>query len=233
MRLAILSDIHANLAALNAALRLTEQARADALICLGDIVGYGADPVACVDLIRTYADLTVLGNHDEAIAFNRDMNVLPRDGQHVALRHQQLLAPSQFDWLRSLPYAAEAYGCSFVHASPDQPEEWKRLDSFPLLQAQFNAFKSPICFVGHSHRPAIASASLGVHKVKPGHRFLVDVGSVGQPRDGDPRLCFGLYDTEAVSFEFIRGHYEVEASVKRLQDEGLPKQLATRLREGR
>jgi len=232
VRLAVLSDIHANLAALSQALRRIDRLGADAVVCLGDIVGYGPDPEACVELVRSHTDLVVLGNHDEAVAFDRDVEYLPKDGQAAARLHQTLLSEDDLAWLRRLPYRAEAYGCTFVHASPDEPEAWNRLDSYPLLQAQFAAFSTPVCFVGHSHRPAVASASLGVHKVKPGHRFLVDVGSVGQPRDQDPRLSFALFDTEAVTCEIVREHYDVEATVQRLRERKLPKALAKRLRQG-
>jgi len=136
------------------------------------------------------------------------------------------------EWLRALPLRYEAYDATFVHASPDAPGEWYRLDSFHAVQAQFAAFGTPICFVGHSHKPAVASNTFGVLRVRPDHRFIVDVGSVGQPRDGDSRLGFALFDTEEFACEIIRGHYDVERTAARIKEEGLPGVLAERLKQG-
>ncbi|NNF58564.1 MAG: metallophosphoesterase family protein [Rhodothermaceae bacterium] len=232
MRLAVLSDIHANLEALTTALRLAEEHGADTVVCLGDVVGYGPDPGPCIDLVRAHCEATVLGNHDEAVAFERGTQVLPRDGQVAAKRHREQLSDDHLDWLRGLPLQHEAYGCTFVHASPDNPADWARLDTFHAVQRQFDAFETPICFVGHSHIPAVASSSLGVLRVRRGHRFLADVGSVGQPRDRDPRLAFALYDTEAVTYEIVRAHYDVEKTAIRIAEADLPSSLAHRLRRG-
>ena len=232
MRLAVLSDIHANLEALSTALKQADEHNADAVICLGDVVGYGPDPGPCIDLVRAHCEATVLGNHDEVVAFDRGLNVLPREGQVAAKHHRAHLSDDHLDWLRALPLRYEAHGCTFVHASPDDPADWARLDTFHAIQKQFDAFETPICFVGHSHIPAVVSSSLGVLRVRQGHRFLVDVGSVGQPRDRDPRLAFALYDSEAVTCEIIRAHYEVEKTAVRIAEEGLPSSLAHRLRRG-
>lgn len=232
MRVAVLSDIHANLDALTEALRLCERNKAEAAICLGDVVGYGPDPGPCIDLVRSYCEACVQGNHDEAVATDEGFDFLPKDGRAVARKHRAELSEEHLSWLAALPLRHEAYGATFVHSSPDQPESWRRLGSFQALQSQFAAFETGICFVGHSHVPAIACNQVGVLSVRHGHRFLVDVGSVGQPRDEDSRLAFGLFDSEAFSCELIRGHYEVERTVSRLKKEGLPGGLAQRLRKG-
>jgi diadenosine tetraphosphatase ApaH/serine/threonine PP2A family protein phosphatase len=230
--LAIFSDVHANLPALQEVLRLTDERGAEARYCLGDVVGYGPDPAPCVDLVRAHCDGCVLGNHDEAIAFGRGIEGLPLDAQRAAPLHRSLLSEEQLAWLQSLPLRLEAHGATFVHSSPDHPDAWRRLDSFHAVRAQFSAFATPICFVGHSHRPAVASATIGVLTVRPGHRFLIDVGSVGQPRDHDPRLAFALFDTDAFSVEIVRAHYDVEATAQRVAAAGLPTRLADRLRRG-
>ena len=232
MLLAILSDVHANLAALETALRLAEARGAETVYCLGDVVGYGPDPGPCIDRLRAHGAACVLGNHDEAVAFDRGTGALPPDARRVVAAHQALLTDDQHAWLRALPLALEAHGAVFVHASPDDPAAWHRLDTFPALRAQFAAFAPPICFVGHSHRPAVVSETLGVFAVRPGHRFLVDVGSVGQPRDHDARLAFVLFDTEAFTCEIVRAHYDVAATAQRIVDAGLPPALAERLRRG-
>lgn len=232
MLIAVLSDVHANLAALEAALRLAEARGADAVYGLGDVVGYGPDPGPCVDLLRAHAAGCVLGNHDEAVALERGVASLPLDGQEAVARHRSMLSEAQRAWLRGLPLRIEAHGATFVHASPDDPGAWHRLDGFHAVRAQFDAFTTPLCFVGHSHRPAVVADALGVFAVRPGHRFLVDVGSVGQPRDHDPRLAFALYDTEAFTCEIVRTHYDVEATAGRITAVGLPATLAERLRHG-
>ena len=232
MRLAVLSDIHANLEALEAALAEVDRRGADALVCLGDVVGYGPDAAACVDLVRERATATVLGNHDEAVAFDRHLEYLPKSARKAVKYHQSTLSEDQLAWLRSLPLRHEMDGVTLVHAAPDRPEMWPRLSSFVELQAQFAAFDTPICFVGHSHRPAVVSDRVGVHRVRPGHRFLVDVGSVGQPRDRDPRLAFGLFDSEAFSYELVRAHYDVARTAAKVKAAGLPTTLGDRLRRG-
>lgn len=232
MLLAVLSDIHANLEALTTALRLAETRGADALICLGDVVGYGPDPGPCVDLVRDHFEACVLGNHDEAVAQKGDQHVLPRDAWDAVRLHRSLLAEEQLGWLRSLPLRYEAHEATFVHASPEDPDAWNRLDTFHTVHAQFHAFDTPLCFVGHSHVPAVVADSVGVLRVRAGHRFIVDVGSVGQPRDHDPRLAFTLYDTEAFTCEVVRAHYDVGKTVARIGAVGLPSGLGERLRRG-
>lgn len=232
MRIAILSDVHANLQALETALADLDARGIDHAVCLGDTVGYGPDPGPCVDLVRSRCEIAVLGNHDAAVAREEEVGVLPADGQVAARLHRTLLTDDQLDWLATLPLRAEAHGATFVHASPDVPEAWARLQSFREVQAQFEAFETDVCFVGHSHRPAVASSSVGVHRVRPGHRFLVDVGSVGQPRDRDPRLSYGIFDAEAVSVEMVRLHYDHTRTAARIAEVGLPTSLGDRLRRG-
>ena len=232
MLVALVSDIHGNLHAFERALADIDTRGVDQIVCLGDIVGYGPDPEACVALARDRCDLTVLGNHDAAVALESGLDVLPKDGRVAALRHREWLSGDALDWLAARPLRIDRPEATYVHASPNHPEDWERLDSFPAVRAQFAAFDAPICFVGHSHKPAVASSSVGVFKVRPGHRFLVDVGSVGQPRDHDPRLSYGLYDTEAFSVETVRLHYDVARTAARVHERGLPDGLGARLRRG-
>ena len=232
VQIAVLSDIHANLEALTTALKLAEEHKADSVICLGDVVGYGPDPAACIELIQTTCEACVLGNHDEAVAFDKNLYVLPNDAQTVVRRHQRTLSENHLEWLRALPLRYDAHGASFVHSTPEDPAAWNRLESFHAVQAQFSFFDGPICFVGHSHKPAVASNTVGVLRVRPGHRFLVDVGSVGQPRDKDSRLGFALFDTKEFACVFVRAHYDVERTAMRIKEEGFPSVLAERLKQG-
>ena len=232
MRLAVLSDVHANLDALRAVLAEADARGADALVCLGDVVGYGPDPGACVDLVRERCTSTVIGNHDAAVARGEGLAVLPPDGQAAALAQRGWLSPDQTAWLAGLPLTAVAHGVTLVHASPDEPASWHRLDSFGAVQAQFGAFETDVCFVGHSHTPAVVSDQLGVTRVRPGHRYLINVGSVGQPRDRDPRAAFGLYDTDTMTYELVRVYYDVARTRLRVSERGLPAGLGERLAIG-
>ena len=232
MRLAVLSDVHANLEALTTALAEVDRLGVDAVVCLGDIVGYGPEPGPCIDLVRERCEVTVLGNHDEAVAFDRRLEYLPEDGQKAVRLHQKLLDADQMAWLQSLPLNVERYDTTLVHASPLEPESWARITSYLELQAQFSAFHTDVCFVGHSHRPAIVADKVGVLRVRHGHRYLINVGSVGQPRDRDPRLAFGLFDTETFKYELIRAHYDVARTSSKIRKAGLPDTLSARLRRG-
>lgn len=232
MRLAVLSDVHANFEALTTALDEIDRRGADAIVNLGDVVGYGPDPVPCLDLVRERCAVSILGNHDEAVAFDRNVQYLPKDAQKVNKAHQNALDDDRLEWLRSLPLRVEGFGVTLAHASPLEPAAWSRLSSFHELQAQFPAFETDVCFVGHSHRPAVVADKVGVLRVRKGHRYLIDVGSVGQPRDRDPRLSFGLFDTESFEYELVRLHYDVARTTARLRESNYPASLASRLIRG-
>ena len=233
MKLAVISDIHSNLQALERALEAIDTQEADAIYCLGDIVGYGADPVACLELVRERCDGVVRGNHDEAVATGRGLEVLPKDGQLAARHNRRALSDEQLDYLADLPLIQEADGCTFAHASPRAPERWSRLASFMEAKEQFAHFATDVCFIGHTHTPAVMSDKIGVLRVRPGRRYLINVGSVGQPRDGNPRLAFAFFNTEDVTLEPVRLPYDVQEAAARIREEELPGALADRLERGR
>lgn len=233
MLLAVLSDVHANLPAFEKALAVAEERGAERYYFLGDIVGYGGEPKACLDLLRERFDGAVLGNHDLAVATGEGMASLPPDGQRAARLHRETLSKDDLAYLANLPLTLEADGCTFAHASPQMPERWLRLESYTVTKAQFEHFETDVCFIGHSHLPAVVSNKLGVMSVRRGPRFLVNVGSVGQPRDRDARLSFGLFDTEAFTYEHVRAHYPVEQAARRIAEAGLPASLGDRLKVGR
>jgi predicted phosphodiesterase len=233
VRIAIISDIHANLEALDAVLQSIDEMGVDATYCLGDIVGYNADPGACVERVRTRCDGVVLGNHDAAVARNSGIASLPPDGQEAARHNRSLLSEEQRDYLADRPPVLQAARCTFVHATPDDPMAWKRLTTYPAAQRQFAHFETDLCFVGHTHVPAVMSDQLGVLHVREGHRFLVNVGSVGQPRDQTPKASFGIFDTEAVSYQNMRVEYDVAAAAGKIRAApDLPDRLAERLEVG-
>lgn len=232
MQIAVLSDIHSNLEALTAALEEIERRGIDRIYCLGDVVGYGADPAACVDLVRARMAGTVLGNHDAAVAADAGIRVLPKDGQAAVKHNREQLDVDQTAFLDSLPLTLEMDGCTFVHATPEDPARWQRIGTFTSTHRQFEHFTTDVCFIGHTHIPGIVADRLGVLRMRRGHRYLVNVGSVGQPRDGDPRLSFGIFDAEAFSCEIIRLDYDVETAARKITEAGLPRRLASRLKKG-
>jgi diadenosine tetraphosphatase ApaH/serine/threonine PP2A family protein phosphatase len=232
MLLAFISDIHSNLQALEAVLAYADDEGVEEFYCLGDIVGYGADPNACLALVRERCNGIVLGNHDQAVVHESYRANLPRDGRKAARHNNTALSEEELAFLAGLPLKEAAHGCAYVHATPRNPDHWIRLTSFQLAQNQFAAFDEDLCLVGHTHRPTVFSDRLGVHQVRPGHRFIVNVGSVGQPRDGDPRACIGLLETQSWSFRLERVEYDVEAAVARIREEHLPKRLGERLLTG-
>jgi predicted phosphodiesterase len=232
VRIACISDIHSNLEALTAALRFIEQKEVDAIFCMGDIVGYGADPAACVDLIRERCTAVVLGNHDAAVALNRDLNQLPGYGREAALHNRAHLSKEQLSYLASLPLKMEINGCTLVHATPYAPDAWLRLNSFLAVKQQFEHFSTDVCLMGHTHVPAVISNRIGVLTVRAGHRYLINVGSVGQPRDKNPRLCVGLFDMTSFNYELARISYDVTSAAAKIRAAGLSDRLAMRLELG-
>lgn len=234
VKLAIISDIHSNLEALERTFQAIDEADVDAVYCLGDVVGYNADPSACVDLVRERCEAVVLGNHDAAVARNTDVTFLPADGQEAARHNREQLSETQRDYLADLPLTHTVANRTFVHATPDDPTAWKRLTAYPAAQAQFDHFDTDVCFIGHTHSPAVMADSLGIFRVRSGHRYLINVGSVGQPRDGTPKLSFGLFDTEDFTYENVRLDYDVAAAARKIRNaDRLPNTLADRLEEGR
>lgn len=232
MRIALISDIHSNLPALEAVLSEIDREGISDIYCVGDVVGYGADPVICVDLIQSRCAKVVLGNHDLAVATGEGLDYLPPDGQIAAEHNADQLANDQKAWLASLPLIDSDENVTLAHASPGDPERWLRVESFFLAQAQFNHFQTDVCFVGHTHLPGILCNQLGVLRVRKGHRYLINVGSVGQPRDGDPRACLSIFDTDTFEFELRRVPYNVDRAIQRIKEEGLPKRLGKRLEKG-
>ena len=241
MRYAILSDIHANAEALRAVLD-DARPRADAVLCLGDVVGYGADPEACIDLVATTCAAVVAGNHEYAVAGLLDLAWFNPWARAAAEWTRERLDDDARAWLASLPLVRDVADATLVHASPAHPEEWEYLVSPDDGHAVFGAFVTRLCFVGHSHLPrAWAQGSWGrAHDatpaelaLEPGCRYLVNVGSVGQPRDRDPRAAYALWDLDARRVSIPRVAYDVAAARAKIVAAGLPRFLADRLADGR
>jgi diadenosine tetraphosphatase ApaH/serine/threonine PP2A family protein phosphatase len=240
VKLALISDIHANLEALEAVLEDVRAAKVSAVRSLGDLVGYGADPDACVARVREVASVSLLGNHDAVAIGERgdaEFNDLARD----AIRWtKSMLSAESVSYLRGLPLEHREEDCLFSHAHPVHPEEWTYVFPGQHVEEIFESVSGRLLFVGHTHVSAVANdrANLlhsfpeGKLRLEEGVRYLINVGSVGQPRDRDPRAAWGLLDLEASTYEQRRVEYDVLGAQRRILASGLPGLLADRLERG-
>ncbi len=240
--IAVISDIHGNLEALEAVLVDARKEGATDVICLGDIVGYGADPNRCVELVRESSAAVVLGNHDAAAldpAEADEFNPLARD---AILWTRRTLSPANLEMLRSLPMAHVRDEIRYVHASPEAPETWPYVLNVADAQFAFSAFSEAVCFIGHTHVPTWMVLEDGMVidmivaeqlEMRGEGRALINVGSVGQPRDGDWRASYVLFDREQRRVVARRVEYALEAATAKILAAGLPEELAHRLSFGR
>ncbi len=242
MKFAIISDIHANLEALNTVLAAIDAMEdVENTICLGDVVGYNADPNTCVEILRDRDMLTILGNHDAvACGFEEPWNFNPV-AMAAALWTRDALNDDNLNWLRTLPDMLKFEDFIAVHGAPDSRNtymiNWE--DILPHLDFMRES-ECNLCIAGHTHSPAIFSDD-GVYVVDDDNCFhigddkifFINPGSVGQPRDGNPDAAFGLLDTEERVFEQIRIPYPVKKAQQRVLEAGLPQFLADRLALGR
>jgi len=242
MKIAILSDIHSNLEALEAVEKEIGGLGVDAIYFIGDVVGYGPDPNACTKWVMENADLAVMGNHDIAALGKIDIESFNPNAKRAIIWNALQLENWAMDYLATLPMVISRDDVTIVHANPQDPESWNYIFSLWDAEMNFSHFESTFCFVGHSHQPVIVvmegSGQVSVlpdssFKADEGTRYLINVGSVGQPRDGNPEACFGLLDTETMEFSILRSPYEFRMTQEKMLDAGLPGPLADRLSEGR
>ncbi len=243
MRYAILSDVHANLEALEVVLGDIQDRRPHAILCLGDFVGYGPDPNGCVDRLRPQLAGAVAGNHDLAALGDLDIASFNPLAQAAILWTRQHLSAPVHTYLQGLPRQLTPNGFLAVHGSVRDPVEEYIFDP-ETAAASFQASDFHLCVVGHTHVPAVFVANGGRVTVAPllpdeplqldgGQRYIVNVGSVGQPRDGDPRAAYLWFDGEAQTATLIRLPYSLEITQKKMAAAGLPAMLAERLAYGR
>jgi diadenosine tetraphosphatase ApaH/serine/threonine PP2A family protein phosphatase len=242
MRYGIFSDIHSNLEALDSVLRAYSSVTIDRFLCVGDIVGYGADPVGCINLVKEIGAVTVAGNHDWASA-----GVISVDAFNPLAREAVRWTSGRCDhaaaqFLEDLRLVYREDPLTLVHASLDDPAEFKYLGDTTPASATFAAMETSVCFVGHTHavavyaqteRGAILDESARAFTLKEGFRYIVNVGSVGQPRDGDPRAAYCVFDSDTGRIEIERTAYDVTTAARKIRDAGLPAFLAERLLSGR
>lgn len=244
MRYGIISDIHSNLEALTAV--VDALADTDALVCVGDIVGYGPDPNECCEFVRERVMATVLGNHDAAVAGLMPLDWFNSYARSAVLWTKEQLSDENLRFLRALGLVRESEHFVMVHASLDDPRRFDYITSPWEASPTFAEMGThSLCFVGHTHHAeyyALEEGRVGADRInmaaggtidlKPGFQYIINVGSVGQPRDGNPRASCGIYDTEKRFVQILRVEYPVAVVQSRMRGAGLPDILWDRLAYG-
>jgi diadenosine tetraphosphatase ApaH/serine/threonine PP2A family protein phosphatase len=237
---AIVSDIHGNLEALEAVLADIARHKPASIVCLGDFVGYGASPNECIERLRPLIEHAVVGNHDLAAIGRLRLTYFNSNAAAAALWTETALTEANRAYLAGLPYAVRWRDTLLVHASPAEPENWHYVLSPVEARAEMDAYTETVCFIGHSHYPGVFDrhdervryTRTPELRIERGHRYLVNVASVGQPRDGDPRAGYMLYDDMERVLRHVRLEYDLAGAMKRIIDAGLPRFLAERLQWG-
>ena len=240
MRLAIFSDVHANLEAFEAVLQDAETNHSTQYVCLGDVVGYNANPHECAERIRNMDCPIVKGNHDEQASLvesSRDFNEL---AEHAIEWTRENLTEEDTEWLRALRLERQVRDFSIVHATLDPPAQWGYVFNNLDAAASFTYQHTTVCFFGHTHVPMAFIRDDGVRRVNVdqlridnGKKYFINTGSVGQPRDGDWRAAYCIYDTEKNVVEQHRVKYDLPTAQSKIVKAGLPRLLAERLAIGR
>lgn len=239
MRLGIFSDVHSNLEALQAVVAAYRELGIDRYICLGDVVGYGASPNECCQIVRDLAQVVVLGNHDAAVTGRMDYSFYYDAARHALDWCAAQLTSENMRWLKQIPYTAEENGLGFSHGNPLAPENFDyifTLDQAADLLPHFDRLKD-VQFIGHSHlTKSFALSQEEVNEVvarrfglRRARKYVLTVGSVGQPRDYDARACFTVFDTETRVFEFHRVEYDMESAARKIFDADLAVNFGKRL----
>jgi len=241
MKYAVFSDIHSNLEAFNAALEAMRGERPDRYLCVGDIVGYGADPAECIRKVKELKPVIVTGNHDWASVGLASIEYFNPFAKSAVLWTKENLNRADRGYLKSLTLAYEDDKITLVHGTLDYPEAFSYMFDGYNAARTMALMKTQLCFVGHSHVAGTFYEKEGVAhysseqriEIKPGNKYIVNTGSVGQPRDGDPRGSYCVYDDEKNIVEIKRFAYDIATARRKIADAGLPRALAERLVVGR
>ena len=237
---AIFGDVHANLEALNAVLDDCRSQGVTDFLCTGDVVGYNACPRECIEIVRSLGCPVVKGNHDHYVSTKLGTGDFNPEAAAVVEWTRRQLSDADVDWLGCLPFTRTVTGITLVHSTMDHPEKFGYVFDNEQARASFVRQMTPLCFHGHTHCPMIYEKSLeGVFRIdpqdmslKPGRKYFINVGSVGQPRDGDPRATYVLYDPMSRRLVYRRLVYDIAAAQARVRAAGLPERLAARLAVG-
>ena len=240
MKYAVIADIHSNLEAFEVVLADTREQKCTHYCCVGDVVGYGANPKECLQIVRSLNMPTVKGNHDEYCSSEDSLEGFnPHAAEAVNWTRQQLTAEERA-WLRDLKYVRLVGSFSMVHATLDGPQRWGYVFDKLMAAASFTYQNTSVCFFGHTHVPVafirdsvVRGGTYSKFKVEPGKKYFVNVGAVGQPRDGNPKAGYVVYDLDEGTIELRRLDYDIPTAQKKILAAGLPPRLADRLAVGR
>ncbi len=242
MKYAIISDIHGNLEAFQKVLtEIRSMKGISKVVCLGDIVGYGADPQKCIDLTRGNSDIIIAGNHDYAAVGKTDVSLFNPVAREAALWTGEVLKVDYISFLKRLPLISTVDNLHFAHGSLYKPDEWRYLLSIPQTHIDFEIMEHDILFIGHSHIPVIFENNDNKIRIITDYevdldkdaKYIINSGSIGQPRDFDPRASFVIYDSEKRYIKIIRVEYNIREAQRKIRAAGLPDILAERLGYGR
>ena len=237
---AILGDIHANLDALNVVLDDCRAQGVTDFLCTGDVVGYNACPHECMEIVRALGCPVVVGNHDYYVSSRQNLDDFNPAAAAVVEWTRKQLSVDEMRFLRDFPFVATKMGITLVHSTLDNPEGFGYVFDHLQAEAHFSHQVTPLCFHGHTHCPMIYEKSMnGVFRIDAqdfalpiGRKYFINVGSVGQPRDGDPRATYVIYDPKERKIRYRRLEYDIEAAQERVRRAGLPERLAARLAIG-
>jgi len=240
MKYAIIADIHANLEALQVVLADIEEQKCTHIVCLGDVVGYNANPKECLDIIRQRNIPCIKGNHDEYCSSDEGIEGFnPHAAEAIDWTRKQLTEDDR-KWLRELKYIRLIHNFTIVHATLDVPKRWGYVFDRLAAAASFTYQNTPVCFFGHTHVPVafvrdtmVRGGTYSKFKIEPGKKYFINVGSVGQPRDNIPKAAYVIYEVEEGTIELRRLDYDIATAQKKILAAGLPQRLADRLALGK
>ena len=241
MRIGIFSDIHGNAEALDIVLKALDYECVDCRICLGDLVGYGPCPNQCIERSEAISDIMILGNHDAAAVGQIDVSRFNEYARIAMDWTREILTPASIKRMKDLPIIEIAHEITWVHATPSLPDKWRYIFTNKDARQNFKEMKTQICFVGHSHAPVafvqdendeISVQDANNITFEANRKYIINVGSVGQPRDGDPRASYGVLDTDEGRFHLQRLPYPVKIVQKIMQEKELPQYLIDRIAIG-
>ena len=240
MKFAIIADIHANLEAFQTVLADIKEQKCTHYACVGDVVGYGANPKECLKIVRDMGMPCVKGNHDEYCSMDEQLDGFNAHAAEAVNWTRKQLNDDERQWLKDLKYFRLVTSFSMVHATLDGPQRWGYVFDKLAAAASFTYQNTSVCFFGHTHVPVafirdtmVRGGTYSKFKVDPTKKYFVNVGSVGQPRDNNPKAAYVVYDVDEGVIELRRLEYDIAAAQKKILDAGLPPRLAERLSYGR
>jgi predicted phosphodiesterase len=246
MRLAVFADIHANFEALQAVVADFKDQQIDRYICLGDLIGYGANPNECIELVRSLPNaIVLLGNHDAAATWGTTPFGMSKAAQQVIFWSMEILTEHNLSFIKGLEPTRVMGNMIFSHANPYNPKAWRYVNSRKYAARTFSKTGERLVFIGHTHKPMVITRKnffqmsfeepdpSTVYTITAKNRQIYNCGSVGQPRDGQPLACYLLYDTRSQQLTYRRIAYDHQQTATKILDAGFPVYLANRLAKGR